>query len=53
MISKPLCSRVLKICYQMLPSRKRGSREVIDLLVDLIGIEPMTSSVPWKYQKPK
>jgi hypothetical protein len=21
--------------------------------VDLIGIEPMTSSMPWKYQKPK
>ena len=23
------------------------------LLVDLIGIEPMTSSMPWKCQKPK
>jgi len=22
--------------------------QVVDLLVDLIGIEPMTSSMPWK-----
>src|SRR5580658_8229564 len=32
----------------MTPSGKGGSLQVVDLLVDLIGIEPMTSSMPWK-----
>jgi len=30
------------------PSWKEGDLQVVDLLVDLIGIEPMTSSMPWK-----
>jgi len=25
--------------------------QVVDLLVDLIGIEPMTSSMPWSFPK--
>jgi hypothetical protein len=29
------------------------SAKLLGLLVDLIGIEPMTSSMPWKCQKPK
>mgnify|MGYP003622941403 CR=1 FL=1 len=29
------------------------SAKLLGLLVDLIGIEPMTSSMPWNDQKPK
>ena len=29
------------------------SAKLLDLLVDLIGIEPMTSSMPWNCQKAK
>ena len=29
------------------------SAKLLGLLVDLIGIEPMTSSMPWKCQKAK
>jgi hypothetical protein len=29
------------------------SAKLLGLLVDLIGIEPMTSSMPWKCQKHK
>ena len=29
------------------------SAKLLGCLVDLIGIEPMTSSMPWKCQKPK
>jgi hypothetical protein len=29
------------------------SAKLLDLLVDLIGIEPMTSSMPWKPKKAK
>jgi hypothetical protein len=32
-------------CY---PIGKGGFLQVIDLLVDLVGIEPTTSSMPWK-----
>src|ERR1700721_592985 len=32
----------------MTPSWEGGVLQVVDLLVDLIGIEPMTSSMPWK-----
>src|SRR6202453_1688600 len=32
----------------MTPSWEGGALQVVDLLVDLIGIEPMTSSMPWK-----
>src|SRR6201996_7168410 len=32
----------------MTPSEKGGSLQIIDLLVDLVGIEPTTSSMPWK-----
>src|ERR1700733_9964639 len=32
----------------MTPSWEGGALQVVDLLVDLIGIEPVTSSKPWK-----
>jgi hypothetical protein len=32
----------------MTPSWEGGALQVVDLLVDLIGIEPMTSSMPFK-----
>src|ERR1700678_4824779 len=35
------------VCYQMLPSRKRESCKYLKM-VDLVGIEPTTSSMPWK-----
>jgi hypothetical protein len=37
----------------MTPSWKGESLQVVDLLVDLIGIEPMTSSMPWNRAKPQ
>jgi hypothetical protein len=35
-------------CYQMLPNWKRRARQVVEFMVDLVGIEPTTSSMPWK-----
>jgi|SRR5580698_7846107 hypothetical protein len=32
----------------MTPSWEGGALQVVDLLVDLVGIEPTTSSMPWK-----
>src|ERR1019366_8884205 len=32
----------------MTPSWEGGVLQVVDCVVDLIGIEPMTSSMPWK-----
>jgi hypothetical protein len=32
----------------MTPSWKEGHLEVIEKMVDLVGIEPTTSSMPWK-----
>jgi len=34
-------------------ARKGGASKWLKQLVDLIGIEPMTSSMPWNDQKPK
>src|ERR1035441_2638593 len=36
------------LCYQMLPNWERGCLQVVENLVDLAGIEPATSSMPWK-----
>ena len=35
-------------CYQMLSSWKKGLLQVAENMVDLVGIEPTTSSMPWK-----
>jgi hypothetical protein len=35
------------VCYQMLPSWKRERCKYLKM-VDLVGIEPTTSSMPWK-----
>ena len=35
------------VCYQMLPSWKRELCKYLKM-VDLVGIEPTTSSMPWK-----
>jgi hypothetical protein len=42
-----LAELVSAICNQMLPTRKKWSRKLLKL-VDLVGIEPTTSSMPWK-----
>ncbi len=33
------------------PWHHRQRRRLLNCLVDLIGIEPMTSSMPWKVQR--
>jgi len=42
-----------KVSLKETPSWKEGDLQVVDLLVDLIGIEPMTSSMPWNCRKRK
>ena len=34
--------------YSRLPSLKVGYLQIVEILVDLVGIEPTTSSMPWK-----
>ena len=36
---------------QMTPNWQAGYRPVVEKMVDLVGIEPTTSSMPWKSQK--
>jgi hypothetical protein len=37
----------------MLPTDRSGSSQVVEKMVDLAGIEPATSSMPWNWKKCK
>ena len=47
-IQRRRTENVFAICYQMLPSQKKRALQVVEKMVDLTGIEPVTSSMPWK-----
>ena len=44
----PNLKEVTRGASVLLPNRKVGCLQVAENLVDLVGIEPTTSSMPWK-----
>jgi hypothetical protein len=44
----PHLEEVTRRTSLLLPNRKAGYLQVVENMVDLVGIEPTTSSMPWK-----